>query len=83
MVQVFPRDYLLEKYLYDGRANVNALLSPHYDPTTDPCDLFLPGTIIALKDAQHFYSDFPGVVASTENSRVSTATKRLRLSLVT
>ena len=80
VAQVFPSDHLLEKYLHEMRANVNALLSLHRDCMTDPCNLFLPGTVVALIDRQHFYSNFLGVVASDPNTRISTsANLRLRL----
>ena len=73
VVQVPPYDHLLAERLHGIRVNVDGTALPHCNQITDPDDLVLLVGIIASIDVQHLYSDFPAIVLSNPNYRVSTA----------
>ena len=56
------------------KAEVNAMLLPYGNEMTDPCDILFPGLAINLIEVQHFDDDFPVVVPSNPNFRISATT---------
>ena len=70
VVEVFPDNDLLAKFLYDVNVNVNPQL-PHWNRMTDPCDIPFLSLAIDSKETQHFDNDLLVVVPSDPNFRVS------------